>query len=101
MRSALTSLSGEKAVSMERTRVIDAVMEILKYSGHTAEIELHPEMPTGPYNHVADNSIAKRLLDWEPAMSFVEGLHRTMDWYFETKDRGEVRATLEGKLTER
>ena len=46
-------------------------------------------------------SIAKRLLDWEPAMSFVEGLHRTMDWYFETKDRGEVRATLEGKLTER
>lgn len=87
--------------TMERTRVIDAVKEILKYSGHEAEIELHPEMPTGPYNRVADNSVAKRLLNWEPAMSFVEGLHRTMDWYFETKDRDQVRNTLEGKLTER
>jgi nucleoside-diphosphate-sugar epimerase len=34
--------------TMERTRVIDAVTEVLRYTGHRATIELHPEMPTGP-----------------------------------------------------
>lgn len=87
--------------TMERTRVIDAVREVLRYTGHQAEIELHPEMPTGPYNRVADNSLAKKLLGWEPQVKFIDGLHRTIDWYFAAKDRAEVKATLEGRLTDR
>jgi nucleoside-diphosphate-sugar epimerase len=58
-------------------------------------------MPTGPLNRVADNSLAKELMGWEPEMKFVDGLHRTCDWYFETKDRDEVREKLESALTER
>ena len=85
----------------ERTRVIDAVREVLRYTGHRAELELHPEMPTGPMNRVADNSLAKRLLGWEPQMKFIDGLHRTIDWYFATKDRNQVRAVLDRLLTER
>src|SRR5437588_12491884 len=73
--------------TMERTRVIDAVTEVLRYTGRDLRVELQPDMPTGPMNRVADNSLAKDLLGWEPAMSFVDGLHRTIDWYFETKDR--------------
>lgn len=87
--------------TMERTRVIDAVREVLDYTGHSARIELHPEMPTGPMNRVADNSLARKLLDWEPSMSFVDGLHRTIDWYFSTRNRDEVAAHLESALTER
>jgi UDP-glucose 4-epimerase len=87
--------------TMERTRVIDAVREVMRYTGHSAEIELHPEMPTGPLNRVADNSLAKELMGWEPEMKFIDGLHRTIDWYFETKDREEVRKKLESALTER
>ena len=87
--------------TMERTRVIDAVHEVLRCTGHSAEIELHPEMPTGPMNRVADNSLAKRLLGWEPEVRFMEGLRRTIDWYFSTKDRGKVSAVLEERLTER
>lgn len=87
--------------TMERTRVIDAVREVLRYTGHEAQIELHPEMPTGPYNRVADNSVAKKLLGWEPEMQFVDGLHRTIDWYFSTKNQEQVRATLNRMLTER
>lgn len=85
----------------ERTRVIEAVHEILRYTGHAAEIELHPEMPTGPYNRVADNSLAQRLLGWQPKVNFMDGLHRTIDWYFATHDRTQVAATLESHLTER
>jgi len=87
--------------TMERTRVIDAVREVLRYTGHNARIELHPEMPTGPLNRVADNSLARRLLDWEPKVKFMEGLHQTIDWYFATKDREQVRAVLDRMLTER
>jgi nucleoside-diphosphate-sugar epimerase len=87
--------------TIERTRVIDAVKEVLRYTGHRAKIELHPEMPTGPMNRVADNALAKKLLGWEPQVKFVEGLRQTVDWYFSTKDRDQVGAALAQKLTER
>jgi nucleoside-diphosphate-sugar epimerase len=87
--------------TMERTRVMDAVQEVQRYTGRQAEIKMNPEMPTGPMNRVADNSLAKRLLQWEPQMKFIEGLHRTIDWYFSEKNPAEVKATLERLLTER
>jgi nucleoside-diphosphate-sugar epimerase len=87
--------------TMERTRVIEAVQEVFDYTGYKAEIEFRPEMPTGPMNRVADNSLARILLDWEPKVSFYEGLHRTIDWYFSTRKRDEVCAALGQRLTER
>jgi len=88
--------------TMERTRVIDAAKEVLRYTGHDARIELHPEMPTGPLNRVADNALAKKLLGgWEPQVTFMDGLHRTIDWYFATKNRDAVASELAVKLTER
>jgi nucleoside-diphosphate-sugar epimerase len=87
--------------TMERTRVIDAAREVLRYTGHSARIELHPEMPTGPLNRVADNSLAGRLLGWAPQLKFVDGLHQTIDWYRRANDRAKVAASLAGRLTER
>ena len=87
--------------TMERTRVLDAVKEVMAYTGHAAEIELHPEMPTGPMNRVADNSLARQLLGWEPEVPFVEGLHRTIDWYFSSRDPDDVARRLDQALTER
>jgi nucleoside-diphosphate-sugar epimerase len=87
--------------TMERTRVIDAAREVQRYTGRNARIELHPEMPTGPLNRVADNSLARKLLGWEPQMKFMDGLHRTIDWYFSTKDPIQVQATLDHMLTSR
>jgi nucleoside-diphosphate-sugar epimerase len=88
--------------TMERVRVIDAVREVLRLAGREdTPIELHPEMPTGPVNRVADNSLARKLLGWEPQVSFQEGLRRTFDWYFATKDRDEVAFYLDRMLTER
>lgn len=85
----------------ERISVLEAVQEVLQYTRHQAKLEFHPEMPTGPLNRVADNGMAKKLLGWEPKVSFQEGLHRTIDWYFSTKDPARVRAPLERLLTER
>ena len=85
----------------ERTRVIDAAREILRYMGHAADFEFHPEMPTGPYNRVADHSLAQKLLGWEPQVKFIDGLHRTIDWYVSTKNKEQVSGYLETMLTER
>jgi nucleoside-diphosphate-sugar epimerase len=88
--------------TMERTRVIDAVREVLRYTGKEyLRIELHPEMPTGPLNRVADNSLAKKLLGWEPKVKFSDGLRATIDWYYSTNERDKVAATLDQLLTER
>jgi nucleoside-diphosphate-sugar epimerase len=87
--------------TMERTRVLDAVQEVLRYTGHQARVELRPDMPTGPLNRVADNALARKLLGWKPQIKFMDGLHRTLDWYFATKDRAAVKRELERRLTER
>jgi hypothetical protein len=34
-------------------------------------------------------------------MHYNDGLHQTIDWYFSTKNRAEVQATLDRRLTER
>ena len=87
--------------TMERVRVLDAAKMVCEYTGHKAEIKLRPDMPTGPLNRVADNSLAKKLLGWEPQVKFREGLRRTVDWYYKTKDREQVTAILDRMLTER
>jgi dTDP-D-glucose 4,6-dehydratase len=40
-------------------------------------------------------------LGWEPKVKFVDGLHRTADWYFTEKNREAVASSLETRLTER
>jgi nucleoside-diphosphate-sugar epimerase len=88
--------------TMERTRVIDVVREVLHYTGKGhLRIELQPEMPTGPLNRVADNSLARKLLGWEPQVKFRDGLRATIHWYYSTKDREAVAAILDHLLTER
>lgn len=87
--------------TMDRVRVMEAARIILDYSGYQPSIETHPQMPTGPVNRVADNSLARRLLGWQPHVNFNEGARRTVDWYFSTKDPDMVRGYLRELLTER
>lgn len=87
--------------TMERIVVLEAAKEVLRYTGRQAEIQLRPDMPTGPLNRVADNGLAKKLLGWEPQTPFIKGLHQTIDWYFNTKNKDEVNLTFDRMLTER
>jgi nucleoside-diphosphate-sugar epimerase len=104
-----TILAGEKIDdgtpvnlgTMERVRVLDAANMVLEFTGHKAQIKLLRDMPTGPLNRVADNARAKKLLGWEPQVMFRDGLRRTIDWYYRTKDRTQVKKTLDRMLTER
>jgi len=104
-----TILAGEKIDdgtpvnlgTMERVQVSEAVKMVMEMTGHKAQIKLRRDMPTGPLNRVADNSLAKKLLGWEPKVMFRDGLQRTIDWYYKTKDRAQVKKILDHMLTER
>jgi nucleoside-diphosphate-sugar epimerase len=85
----------------ERIRVADAAKMILDRMHIDVPLKFLPNMPTGPYNRVASNRLAKQLLDWEPRVAFREGLGRTIEWYVANRDRGEVQRKLETMLTER
>lgn len=87
--------------TMERIRVLDAAKEVLRYLNHPAPIKLHPEMRAGPYNRVADNSLAKMLMGWQPAGKFTEGVRRTIDWDLSTKTPEQVSALLETIVAKR
>ncbi len=85
----------------ERIRVIDAAKAILKYTNHNPKIEFRPHMPTGPANRVADNRLAKKLLGWEPKIKFKDGVNKTIEWYFASKNPKEVATILDQALIER
>jgi len=104
MVAAAETIDDGTAVNLgteERTQVIDAVNEVLRYTGRRAELKFLPHMPTGPLNRVASNRLARELLGWEPKVKFIDGLHRTIDWYFTTKRRESVEDYLPELLTER
>jgi len=82
--------------------VLDAAHMTCEFAGYQPKIKLLKDMPTGPMNRVADNSLGKKLLGWQPQVAFRDGLKRTMDWYFSTKDREQVAKVFSShQLTER
>jgi nucleoside-diphosphate-sugar epimerase len=86
---------------MEGTRVMEAVELVLRRAGYAAAIVTRPDMPTGPYYRIADNTELAQRTGWRPKVSFAEGLQRTMDWYFSTKSEARVRSELQHLLCER
>jgi UDP-glucose 4-epimerase len=87
--------------TMEGTRVLDAARMILDRAGLLPRIVTRPEMPTGPYYRVADNTKLAQAAGWSPAVPFSEGLEKTMDWYFASKSASEIRDALPELLFER
>ena len=87
--------------TMERTKVVESVREVLAYMGKNPDLVFDPTKPTGPYNRVCDLSLCRELLGWEPQTSFRDGLHATIDWYVDTHDADSLRGNLEHMLTER
>jgi nucleoside-diphosphate-sugar epimerase len=87
--------------TMDRITVKDAAELICDAFGYSPNFRFCPDMPTGPRNRVADNTLAGDLLGWRPQVSFADGLARTIDWYQSSKVVEEVRRSLPSLLMER
>ena len=88
--------------TMERTRVIDAAREVLRYTKHRAEIVLQPDMPSGPLNRVPDISLAATRLGWvrRRSRSPTGFIGRSIGTW-QSKDREHVRSALATMLASR
>jgi len=82
----------------ERIKVIDMANLVFKYTDfYPKKIKFLP-MPTGPINRVADISLAKKLLNWQPKYDFKTGLKKTIEWYFRNKDKNFIKKNLKKLL---
>ncbi len=108
--SDLAETEGNFAINlgtMDRISVLEGVSTVIRtaqdyaYSNtYTPELIFEKNKPVGPLNRIADNEKMVRLLDLEPVL-FVEGVERTLEWYFSTKDRNYIKENLERLLIER
>jgi len=83
--------------TQERITVDAMVKMTLNHFEHFPIVK-HISMPTGPMNRVADVSLAKKLLNWHPQVSFKHGLQRTIVWYINNKDRTYIKQNLSSLL---
>jgi len=82
----------------QRIRVIDMVNLVFRYTGfYPKKIKFLP-MPTGPLNRVADITLAKKILNWQPKYDLETGLKKTIEWYFKNKDKNFIKNDLKKLL---
>jgi nucleoside-diphosphate-sugar epimerase len=62
-------------------KVKELVARIVRASGRDLRLELDPAGPTISTSLALDNHRAKELFDWEPRVSFDDGVRRTLDWW--------------------
>ena len=72
----------------ERT-VLSVAEEILRLTGSASKIIFRPLPADDPARRQPDVARAKTLLGWEPAVSFEEGISRTIEWFREDGNRAE------------
>ena len=71
-----------------RYKMIDVAQMIFKILKWTPEkISFDTSKPTGAVSRALDNSLAKKLLGWEPKFSLQEGLKNTIEWYSKNHKR--------------
>jgi nucleoside-diphosphate-sugar epimerase len=85
----------------EEHTVREAAEMVLRATGHEATIKPLPGMPTGPMYRTAGVERTRELLPHVPEVNLEEGIRRTVEWYYSTKDRDAVTNSLERLLVER
>ncbi|HZR95365.1 MAG TPA: NAD-dependent epimerase/dehydratase family protein [Gaiellaceae bacterium] len=105
MMRAAVAVDDASAVNIgtaEHIKIIDTARMIFAETGFTpSDIFFDLSKPVGVYSRAADLTRARSVLGWEPQTSFREGLRRTIEWYYEDRDRGHVAERMEALLSER
>ncbi|HET9495711.1 MAG TPA: SDR family oxidoreductase [Chloroflexia bacterium] len=72
----------------ERVSLLDLLSEVGRITGREIEPQFDPPRPGDVKHSLADISKAERLLGYRPAVSFAEGLERTVE-YFRSGEAGQ------------
>jgi nucleoside-diphosphate-sugar epimerase len=86
----------------EHIKIIDAARMIFAETGFTPEdIYFDLSKPVGVFSRAANLTHTRERLGWEPQVSFEEGLRRTIQWYYSTREMNTIGSQLATLLTER
>ena len=86
----------------EHIKIKDAASLIFELTGwEPSEIDFDTTKPVGVFSRAADLTRSRERLGWEPQTSFRDGLQRTIDWYYGSRDRDRIAGDLETLLSER
>lgn len=72
----IINLGGHEVITIN-----DLVSLLEMTIGKKARVEYFPPNMADMLSNWADVSKARRLLDWQPQVSLVQGVHRLVDWY--------------------
>jgi len=80
----------------------DLVQKIFEYTGfRPKETKFDATKPEGVFSRAADLTMCRKLLEWEPKVPIDIGLKKTIEWYYATKNKEDVRRHLDALLFER
>jgi nucleoside-diphosphate-sugar epimerase len=86
----------------EHIKIKDVVSKIFEYTGfRPKKVFFDTSKPEGVFSRAADLTRVRKLLNWEPEVSFDDGLKRTIEWYRSITDKNEVSKRLHTLLFER
>jgi nucleoside-diphosphate-sugar epimerase len=83
-------------------KIKDVATKIFDFIGwRPRKLVFNTSKPMGVFSRAADLTLARKVLQWEPSVSFDEGLGRTVKWYIQTHDTTSVANNLQILLLER
>ncbi len=86
-----------KRITLDHTAEI--IFKIMHWRPKKIEHDL--SKPAGVESRAADLTQAKKLLGWQPKVTFEQGIEETVNWYVANKTRGEIERNLDKLLMER
>ena len=89
--SDMTPINLGTGIRYKMIDVVNMICEILQWT--PKEFKFDTSKPTGALSRSLDNSLAKKLLGWEPKFSLKDGLVKTIQWFVENH-------RIEGKVNQ-
>jgi len=94
-----TPVNAGRADRITLNEAAEMVFKLIDW--HPREISHDLSKPEGVSSRAADLTNAKKLLTWEPKMSYEDGFKRTIEWYRLHRNLDKLRKTLPKLLMER
>lgn len=80
-------------------RAVEVIFEIMGWKPKKIRHDL--SKPEGVASRAADLTRARKILVWEPKVSYIEGFKKTIEWYYANKNIEEIKNSLNELLIER
>ncbi|MCF8708610.1 UDP-glucuronic acid decarboxylase family protein [Rhizorhapis sp. SPR117] len=71
-------------------RMLELAQMVIALTGSASKLEYSPLPQDDPRQRQPDIGLARQLLDWQPAVSLEEGLGRTIDYFRQQMDLGQI-----------